>query len=128
MSKNKENTGTEDINFEAAMAELEALVAQMEEGDLSLDDSLKAFERGVMLTRQCQQALSQAELRVQALTDANTLEDLTHEDSRPPPLTPPTPPSRSPSTACYPSTPPSLSPWWTPCATRFWAGVNACVR
>lgn len=81
MSKNKENTGTEDINFEAAMAELEALVAQMEEGDLSLDDSLKAFERGVMLTRQCQQALSQAELRVQALTDANTLEDLTQEDS-----------------------------------------------
>ena len=81
MSKNKENTGTEDINFEAAMAELEALVARMEEGDLSLDDSLKAFERGVMLTRQCQQALSQAELRVQALTDANTLEDLTQEDS-----------------------------------------------
>ena len=81
MSKNKENTGTEDINFEAAMAELEALVAQMEEGDLTLDNSLKAFERGVMLTRQCQQALSQAELRVQKLTDANTLEDLTQEDS-----------------------------------------------
>jgi exodeoxyribonuclease VII small subunit len=81
MSKKKDNDGTEDINFEAAMAELEKLVAQMEEGDLSLDDSLKAFERGVMLTRQCQQALSQAELRVQALTDANTLEDLTQEDS-----------------------------------------------
>ena len=81
MSKKKDNDGTEDINFEAAMAELDKLVAQMEEGDLSLDDSLKAFERGVMLTRQCQQALSQAELRVQALTDANTLEDLTQEDS-----------------------------------------------
>ena len=81
MSKKKDNDGTEHINFEAAMAELEKLVAQMEEGDLSLDDSLKAFERGVMLTRQCQQALSQAELRVQALTDANTLEDLTQEDS-----------------------------------------------
>jgi exodeoxyribonuclease VII small subunit len=53
----------------------------MEEGDLTLDNSLKAFERGVMLTRQCQQALSQAELRVQKLTDANTLEDLTQEDS-----------------------------------------------
>jgi exodeoxyribonuclease VII small subunit len=46
-----------------------------------LDDSLKAFERGVMLTRQCQQALNRAELRVQTLTDANTLEDLTQEDS-----------------------------------------------
>ena len=77
MSKKKEDSGAEDINFEAAMAELETLVAQMEDGDLSLDDSLKAFERGVMLTRQCQQALSQAELRVQALTDANTLEDMT---------------------------------------------------
>ena len=63
------------------MAELETLVAQMEDGDLSLDESLKAFERGVMLTRQCQQALSRAELRVQALTDANTLEDMTQEDS-----------------------------------------------
>lgn len=81
MSKKKEDSGAEDINFEAAMAELETLVAQMEDGDLSLDDSLKAFERGVMLTRQCQQALSQAELRVQALTDANTLEDMTQEDS-----------------------------------------------
>jgi exodeoxyribonuclease VII small subunit len=60
---------------------LEELVAQMEDGDLTLDDSLKAFERGVMLTRQCQQALNRAELRVQTLTDANTLEDLTQEDS-----------------------------------------------
>jgi exodeoxyribonuclease VII small subunit len=81
MSKKKEDSVTEDINFEAAMAELEKLVAQMEDGDLTLDDSLKAFERGVMLTRQCQQALNRAELRVQTLTDANTLEDLTQEDS-----------------------------------------------
>lgn len=81
MSKKKEDSGAEDINFEAAMAELETLVAQMEDGDLSLDESLKAFERGIMLTRQCQQALSRAELRVQALTDANTLEDMTQEDS-----------------------------------------------
>ena len=81
MSKKKEDSVTEDINFEAAMAELEKLVAQMEDGDLTLDDSLKAFERGVVLTRQCQQALSRAELRVQTLTDANTLENLTQEDS-----------------------------------------------
>ena len=81
MSKKKEDSVTEDINFEAAMAELEELVAQMEDGDLTLDDSLKAFERGVMLTRQCQQALNRAELRVQTLTEANTLEDLTQEGS-----------------------------------------------
>ena len=48
----------------------------MEDGELSLDDSLKAFERGVMLTRKCQEALSQAELRVKTLTDADTLEEL----------------------------------------------------
>ena len=76
MSNNKESANAESVNFEDAMAELEKLVAQMEEGDLSLDESLQAFERGVMLTRQCQQALSQAELRVQALTDTDTLVDL----------------------------------------------------
>lgn len=76
MSKNKESATAESVNFEDAMAELEKLVAQMEAGDLSLDASLQAFERGVMLTRQCQQALNQAELRVQALTDTDTLVDL----------------------------------------------------
>ena len=63
------------------MAELDDLVSQMEDGNLNLDDSLKAFERGVMLTRQCQQALSQAELRVKALTDADTIEALNSEDA-----------------------------------------------
>ena len=63
------------------MAELDDLVSQMEDGDLSLDDSLKAFERGVMLTRQCQQALSEAELLVKTLTDADTIEALSSEDA-----------------------------------------------
>ena len=63
------------------MAELDDLVSQMEDGDLSLDDSLKAFERGVMLTRQCQQALSQAELRIKTLTDNTTIEALSSEDA-----------------------------------------------
>ena len=63
------------------MAELDDLVSQMEDGDLSLDDSLKAFERGVMLTRQCQQAFSQAQLRVKTLTDADTFEALSSEDA-----------------------------------------------
>ena len=38
---------TEGVNFEAALGELEALVSQMESGELSLDESLKAFERGI---------------------------------------------------------------------------------
>lgn len=54
--------------FEAALAELEALVRRMETGELSLEDSLNAFERGVKLTRQCQTALKEAELRVKALS------------------------------------------------------------
>lgn len=64
----------ENINFEEALAELETLVAQMEGGDLSLDESLKAFERGVRLTRQCQQVLSAAELKVRTLSASGELE------------------------------------------------------
>ena len=54
-------------DFEAALAELEALVQRMETGTLTLEDSLRAFERGVQLSRQCQQSLQQAELRVKTL-------------------------------------------------------------
>ncbi|GGG52453.1 exodeoxyribonuclease 7 small subunit [Pseudohongiella nitratireducens] len=57
-------------NFETALAELETLVSQMEDGDLSLEESLNAFESGIKLTRQCQQALQQAELKVQKLSEA----------------------------------------------------------
>lgn len=71
-----EPTSDDELTFEEAMAELDELVSRMEDGELSLDDSLKAFERGVMLTRKCQEALSQAELRVKTLTDADTLEEL----------------------------------------------------
>ena len=54
-------------DFEAALEELETLVARLEEGDLSLEDSLRCFERGVHLTRTCQQALKQAEQKVETL-------------------------------------------------------------
>ena len=81
MSTKTNISGDEQLTFEEAMAELDDLVSQMEDGNLNLDDSLKAFERGVMLTRQCQQALSQAELRVKALTDADTIEALSSEDA-----------------------------------------------
>lgn len=64
MAKNK----TEVLDFEAAMAELEGLVERMETGDLPLEETLKQFERGVTLTRQCQQALKQAEQKVQILS------------------------------------------------------------
>ena len=73
-----DSTDTE-IDFEATLKELEDLVKQMESGDLALEDSLKAFERGGKLTRQCQAALKNAELRVRALTGNDDFEDLDTE-------------------------------------------------
>lgn len=61
------NTATQP-DFETAMTQLETLVQRMEGGDLSLEDSLKEFERGVQLTRICQQALKAAEQRVKLLS------------------------------------------------------------
>lgn len=54
-------------DFEAALEELEALTEQMEDGNISLEESLQHFERGIKLTRQCQQALKEAEQKVQIL-------------------------------------------------------------
>ena len=63
-------------SFEESLSELEALVERMEGGDLTLEESLTAFERGISLTRRCQQALQTAEQKVEILTartpDADT--------------------------------------------------------
>jgi exodeoxyribonuclease VII small subunit len=61
-------------NFEKDLQELESLVEKMEGGDLSLEDSLVHFERGIALTRSCQKALTQAEQKIQIL--------LTEDDSQ----------------------------------------------
>lgn len=60
---------TTNPDFEHALKELEGLVERMEQGDLSLEESLKCFERGVELTRICQQALKEAEQKVQILLE-----------------------------------------------------------
>lgn len=62
------DTPPAEPSFEQALAELEAIVDQLERGDLSLQDSLSSFERGVALTAICQRALSEAEQRVEILT------------------------------------------------------------
>lgn len=54
-------------DFEKSLRELETIVERMEQGELSLDESLKQFERGVALTRTCQSALQQAEQKVEIL-------------------------------------------------------------
>lgn len=56
------------IDFEKKLVQLESLVNDMEKGSLSLEDSLKAFEDGIKITRECQQALKDAELKVDILT------------------------------------------------------------
>lgn len=66
-----------EIDFEKALAELEQLVETMEKGDLTLEESLKQFERGVSLTRACQKALAEAEQKVRILTRDNESAELT---------------------------------------------------
>jgi exodeoxyribonuclease VII small subunit len=59
---------TKAIDFEQQLESLEALVASLESGDLSLEDSLKSFEQGIKVARECQQALKNAEQKVELLT------------------------------------------------------------
>ncbi|MCZ6802423.1 MAG: exodeoxyribonuclease VII small subunit [Proteobacteria bacterium] len=67
---------TNSINFEKTLAELEQLVEKMEKGDLSLEESLKYFERGILLTKTCQQALSEAEQKVKILLEKDGKSEL----------------------------------------------------
>ena len=70
-----------NINFEKTFAELEDLVNKIEEGDLSLEESLKCFERGMLLTKNCHQALSEAEQKVKILLEKNNNSSLKNFDS-----------------------------------------------
>ncbi|MDG2251134.1 MAG: exodeoxyribonuclease VII small subunit [Gammaproteobacteria bacterium] len=67
MTKNEQAS----FDFEKALEKLEELVSSMEEGDLTLEDSLQAFEKGIKLTRECQAALKEAEQKVQVLISEN---------------------------------------------------------
>jgi len=69
------------FDFEKALEELEELVSSMEDGKLSLEDSLQAFEKGIKLTRECQAALKKAEQKVQVLiNEKGDTEELEFED------------------------------------------------
>ncbi len=59
----------QSINFEKTLAELENLVEKMEAGELSLEESLQHFERGIALTGACREALAKAEQKVQILLE-----------------------------------------------------------
>lgn len=68
-------------SFEKSLGELEQLVERLESGEQSLETALQDFERGIALTRQCQQSLQAAELRVQQLLQRNGKDSL--EDFEP---------------------------------------------
>ena len=69
MPRKPETEASPVAHFETSLDALEQLVEKMEKGDLSLEESLAAYERGVGLYRSCQTALEQAELRVRLLDD-----------------------------------------------------------
>jgi exodeoxyribonuclease VII small subunit len=77
------------IDLEKSMAELEQIIEQLESGDMPLEKSLEAFERGVRLSRECQAALKEAEQRVQILMnselkelDPDTLAEIEQQNDR----------------------------------------------
>lgn len=65
-----------ELSFEAAFEELDNLVAQLESGELSLEESVALYERGRLLSSHCQALLDRAELRVRQINDDGTLSDL----------------------------------------------------
>lgn len=70
------------IDFESSLSELETLVSKMEAGNLTLEESLAAFETGIKLTRECQAELSRAEQRVKKLVEEDgRLESLDFEET-----------------------------------------------
>lgn len=61
------NQTSPKIDFEQQLSNLESLVTSLEEGDLTLEESLSSFEQGIKIARECQQALQVAEQRVEVL-------------------------------------------------------------
>lgn len=71
---------SEAIQFEQSVNELELIVKQLEKGELTLEDSLKQFEKGINLARKCQEVLSQAEQKIEILTQAHSPRDEANSD------------------------------------------------
>ena len=78
--KPKTETKTEPKNFEAAMAELESIVARMEDGQLPLEESLSAYQRGFALLKFCERVLGDAQQRIRILEEGE-LKDFTSDKS-----------------------------------------------
>ena len=68
-----ENGSSSSADFENQLAELEKIVTAMEQGEMTLEESLQAYEKGVKLTRECQMALDSAQQRIDILSEKNGL-------------------------------------------------------
>ena len=71
---------THPQNLESAITELEATVTSMESGQLTLDQSLTAYQRGSELLRQCQQILADTEQKIRMLDDTNVLQNFSDDE------------------------------------------------
>ncbi|TQV85565.1 exodeoxyribonuclease VII small subunit [Aliikangiella coralliicola] len=74
--KSKAGKGTKNETFEDQLKKLEMIVENLEKGELPLEESLSQFEKGVKLTRECQQLLNQAQQKVAILTQGDEGEQL----------------------------------------------------
>lgn len=72
-------TAKDNISFEAAMSELEAIVQKMEAGGLTLEESLEAYTRGVELSKLCRRRLDAAQAKIQVLQNDETLQEVSPE-------------------------------------------------
>ena len=64
------------IDFEASLQKLEAIVSKLEDENINLEDSLKSFESGINLVKECQKQLEEAELKVKQLLDDGSEQEL----------------------------------------------------
>tara|TARA_B100000989_G_scaffold46_1_gene24 strand:+ start:239 stop:457 length:219 start_codon:yes stop_codon:yes gene_type:complete len=69
-------TKKDTVNFEVSLQKLKKIIEKLEDGDISLEDSVKSFEEGIGLVKECQKQLSQAELKVKKLLDNGNTVDL----------------------------------------------------
>ena len=69
-------TKKDTVNFEVSLQKLEKIIEKLEDGDISLEESVKSFEEGIGLVKECQKQLSQAELKVKKLLDNGDTVDL----------------------------------------------------
>ena len=69
-------TKKDTVNFEASLDKLKKIIEKLEGGDISLEESVKSFEEGIGLVKECQKQLAQAELKVKKLLDNGDTVDL----------------------------------------------------